>query len=116
MKRTFVYMDGEFIERKKDAKGRYHYVIPDIQPYKSMIDGRMITSRSEHRAHLRANGCIEVGNEDPSKHIRRDREQNSRLDRIRHEVNQRFTNAQADKALAKLRDDLRFTNFPHRRG
>ena len=45
MKRTYVYMDGEFVERKRDSKGRYHYVQPDIQPYKSMIDGSMITSR-----------------------------------------------------------------------
>ena len=46
MKRTYVLIDGEFVERKKDAQGRYHYVQPDIQPYKSMIDGSMITSRS----------------------------------------------------------------------
>lgn len=38
-------------------------VIPDIQPYKSMIDGSMITSRSQHRSHLKAHGCIEIGNE-----------------------------------------------------
>ena len=38
-------------------------VIPDIAPYQSMIDGRMITSRSQHREHLRAHGCIEIGNE-----------------------------------------------------
>lgn len=38
-------------------------VANDIQPYKSMIDGRMINSRSEHRSHLKAHGCIEVGNE-----------------------------------------------------
>ena len=64
MKRTYVFIDGEFVERKKDAKGRYHYVMPDIVPYKSMIDGKMVTSRSEHRRHLKANNCIEVGNED----------------------------------------------------
>lgn len=39
------------------------YVIPDIKPYSSAIDGSMITSRSHHREHLRAHGCIEVGNE-----------------------------------------------------
>lgn len=38
-------------------------VVSDMQPYKSMIDGRMITSRSQHRDHLKAHGCIEVGNE-----------------------------------------------------
>ena len=38
-------------------------VIKDIDPYVSMIDGTVINSRSQHRDHLRANGCIEVGNE-----------------------------------------------------
>lgn len=38
-------------------------VIGDIQPYISQIDGSVISSRSQHRDHLRANGCVEVGNE-----------------------------------------------------
>lgn len=38
-------------------------VAPDIHPYRSMIDGSLITSRSKHREHLRDHGCIEVGNE-----------------------------------------------------
>lgn len=38
-------------------------VMGDIQPYKSMIDGSQITSRSHHREHLKAHGCIEIGNE-----------------------------------------------------
>jgi hypothetical protein len=39
------------------------HVMGDIQPYRSMIDGSIITSRSKHREHLRAHGCIEVGND-----------------------------------------------------
>ncbi len=38
-------------------------VMPDIQPYRSMIDGHIVQSRSNHRAHLKINGCVEVGNE-----------------------------------------------------
>lgn len=38
-------------------------IMGDIQPYKSMIDGSMIQSRSTHRQHLKQHGCIEVGNE-----------------------------------------------------
>lgn len=38
-------------------------VMADIQPYKSMIDGQMITSRSQHRTHLKQHGMIEIGNE-----------------------------------------------------
>jgi hypothetical protein len=39
------------------------YVMTDMQPYKSMITGEMITSRSQHRDHLKAHNCIEIGNE-----------------------------------------------------
>ena len=38
-------------------------IIAEIQPYRSQIDGSMITSRKQHRNHLKNNGCIEVGNE-----------------------------------------------------
>lgn len=38
-------------------------VLKDIDPYVSQIDGSLITSRSQHRDHLRQHGCIEVGNE-----------------------------------------------------
>ena len=43
-------------------------VMVDLAPYQSMIDGTMITSRSQHREHLKRNGCIEVGNE--TKHLK----------------------------------------------
>jgi hypothetical protein len=39
------------------------YVAADMAPYKSMITGEMITSRSQHRTHLKEHGCIEIGNE-----------------------------------------------------
>jgi hypothetical protein len=39
------------------------YVAGDIQPYQSMATGEMITSRSQHREHLKRNHLIEVGNE-----------------------------------------------------
>jgi hypothetical protein len=38
-------------------------IMPDIQPYRSMIDGSIIGSRSTHRNHLRDHNMIEVGNE-----------------------------------------------------
>jgi len=47
-------------------------IIPDIQPYKSQIDGSMIESRTKHRSHLKQHGCIEVGNEKmPEKKVER---------------------------------------------
>lgn len=41
-------------------------IAPDIDPYKSMITGEAITSRSQHREHLRRHGCEEMGNEKPA--------------------------------------------------
>lgn len=40
-------------------------VMRDLEAYKSPIDGSMITSRSQHRAHMRQHGVIEMGNEYP---------------------------------------------------
>lgn len=39
------------------------YVPQEFQPYKSMLTGQIITDRGEHRRHLKAHGCTEVGNE-----------------------------------------------------
>jgi hypothetical protein len=38
-------------------------VMGDIKPYKSMVDGSMIESRSSHREHLRKHQLVEIGNE-----------------------------------------------------
>ncbi len=60
---------------RSEITGDFHFdcaqpsmVMGDIQPYRSMIDGSMIESRSKHRAHLKQHGCIEVGNE--TKHLK----------------------------------------------
>lgn len=111
MKRTYVYIDGEFVEKKRDEKGRYHYLLPEFKPYKSMIDGRMVTSREQHRRHLKANNCIEIGNENPLKHGPKGKPKNNRLEVLRHQV-ANMTHADANRILARLRDDLRFTRNP----
>lgn len=56
-----------FVDGDVGVAGPMHLVMGDIQPYKSMIDGTMIESRSKHRAHLKQHNCIEVGNE--TKHM-----------------------------------------------
>lgn len=40
-------------------------VISDIDPYKSMVTGEMITSRSNHKEHLMKHKLVEIGNEKP---------------------------------------------------
>jgi len=65
MRKTYIYVNGELVEKGSDElyNSLGPMVMPDIQPYKSMIDGSMITSRSVHRDHLRQHNCIEIGNE-----------------------------------------------------
>lgn len=41
----------------------FAHVIPDIEPYQSMVTGERIRGRSHHKKHLREHGLIEVGNE-----------------------------------------------------
>jgi hypothetical protein len=63
------FIDGEWVMVPKDQvlsnarPTQTHYVIGDINPYRSTIDGSVIGSRSTHRAHLKQHGCVEVGNE-----------------------------------------------------
>lgn len=40
-------------------------IIQDNTCYRSQLNGQMITSRRQHRTHLKEHGCIEVGNEIP---------------------------------------------------
>lgn len=54
-----VYSDPQFCESSPSKL----QIIRDIEPYRSMIDGAIITSRSRHREHLQSHGCTEVGNE-----------------------------------------------------
>ena len=87
MKRSYVMIEGQLREKVGDnhaiINGENWYcisgtwapagsspssapmIMPDIAPYRSVIDGSEITSRSRHREHLRAHGCIEIGNEKP---------------------------------------------------
>lgn len=72
----YLYREGEKVYAEEDGVvlfdkrndvcyGRGPMIMGDIRPYKSVIDGSEITSRSRHREHLQQHGCIEVGNEKP---------------------------------------------------
>lgn len=65
---TLVWAAPEYYEVPKIDT---HHVMPDIAPYQSMVDSSMITSRSQHRSHLKQHGMIEVGNE--TKYLTRQR-------------------------------------------
>lgn len=51
------------------SRGTSWQVLGDIEPYRSMVTGEIIGSRSRHREHLRDHGMVEVGNE--VKHLTR---------------------------------------------
>lgn len=46
-------------------------VIEDMKPYKSPIDGNWVTSRAQHREHMKHHDVIEVGNEKLTKPARK---------------------------------------------
>lgn len=45
------------------ASDRSFQLVRDISPYRSVETGEVISSRSQHREHIRTHGLIEVGNE-----------------------------------------------------
>ena len=69
----YVIRNGELIELDYDAPlppRRTPYIQGDIAPYRSVITREAITSRSQHREHLRVHGAFEVGNEYPKPPVR----------------------------------------------
>ena len=104
----YVSINGEWvpIDQVERTQADGVMIQPDIQPYQSMADGSMITSRSQHREHLKKHNCFEVGNEKmESKPVV--------VTDTRREVLQsqlaNMTHSQANKVLSRLRDDIRFT-------
>ncbi len=68
-RRRWVWRNGVQIEIDLEAPlppRRGPYIMSDLSEYRSVVTREMITSRSQHREHLRQHGCIEVGNEMPS--------------------------------------------------
>ena len=62
-RRSWVYIDGVAYERGVDALPDRHEIMPEIEPYQSMVTGEWITSRAKHREHLRRHGMTEIGND-----------------------------------------------------
>ena len=59
---TYLRDDYDHGEKRSDTISA-PMLIRDIDPYQNMIDGKMITSRTEHRELLKRHNCFEVGNE-----------------------------------------------------
>lgn len=84
MRRTYIIKDGQLVEKTRLGRSGIE-IIPDIKPYRSMITGERIRSRSHHRQHLKDHGCVEVG-DGVDKHLNAYDNLHSRLDKGRHEV------------------------------
>ena len=68
MRRRYRKIDGEWVDVTDGVPPKRYespLIMEDITPYKSMITGELITSRSKHREHLRAHDCEEVGDNLP---------------------------------------------------
>ena len=69
MRRRYVMRGGELVPWQPPAPPPARsdlpmpMVIGDIEPYRSMRTGEMITGRVQHREHLSRHGLVEVGNE-----------------------------------------------------
>lgn len=90
MRQRWIYRDGAAYAVSDDyaQEPLAPYVLPDIQPYQSMIDGSIIGSRSTHRAHIRQHGVVELGNEKiPARKIA---PAAGLHERVVHEVNKRW--------------------------
>lgn len=66
MRATYVWRDGDFVEKKTGERFTTPdriacpQIMRDIPEYTSPIDGKPITSRSWRREDLARNGCVEV--------------------------------------------------------
>ena len=58
-----LWKDEPLIVRGKSNSG--FQIISDIEPYVSVITKELIGGRKQHRDHLRAHNCVEVGNDLP---------------------------------------------------
>jgi hypothetical protein len=63
MRKSYVQINGVLYERGHEPVAPGPMILDDIQPYRSMADGSIITSRSKHRDHLKAHGCVEIGDQ-----------------------------------------------------
>ena len=63
MRKSYVQINGVLYERGKEPLPEGHMIIEDIKPYQSQITGEWIPSRSQHREHLKAHGCVEIGDQ-----------------------------------------------------
>ncbi len=56
-----------YADRNRAGRGHGLQLVRDVDPYRSVITGETIGGRRQHRDHLRAHGCVEIGNDMPQR-------------------------------------------------
>lgn len=110
--RRFVQVNGVLYERGTEPRSEAPMVMPDIAPYRSMIDGSLITSRSRHREHLKAHGYVEVGNDSSLNRASQgipDCNPEGRKEAIRRQVD-RMTHREFKRSLKREIDFIRWNS------
>ena len=97
---VWVYRNGKLVEKGVASPVFAPQIMSDIKPYRNMINGKIITSRSEHRTLLRDHGCVEVGNDIPAVSQSAPPSRDQR--RLRQQLDN-MTDRQANKLLAEIR-------------
>jgi len=107
MKRTYRQINGKLVEVTPKLRLAAFEVMSDIKPYKSMITGEKISTRSKHKQHLRDHECYEVGDEvDKQFHAYDDL--HSHLDKKRHEtIVRQFENMSHDEFKTMINQSVR---------
>ena len=65
MRTRYRQINGKLVEITNKAVSHGALIQPDIEPYRSVLTGEMITSRSHHREHLKQHGAEETGDNMP---------------------------------------------------
>ena len=65
VRRSYVYIDGVAYEKGVDyiptrAEAQSHTFIPDIEPFRSPVDGSIISGRASLREHNLRNGVVQT--------------------------------------------------------
>lgn len=112
MRRRYVQIDGQLREVVDGfVMPESAMIQPDIKPYKSMVTGEIIDSRTKHREHLKRYGMREVGNE--IKYVTQkpipDVAPQQRKELIRAQVDD-MTDAQFRRAIRRDIDDVKWNS------
>ena len=63
---TYIYdrASGKVVPKEEKARQHFHEVMGDLkEDFRSPVDGSMITSRADWRAHNRRNDVVDVGDD-----------------------------------------------------